>query len=59
MPIDPFAALNAMLRAEVARADVSEARRRASRGSDRDAEPVAASDGAAADGERTESGSPQ
>ncbi|MFE2032426.1 hypothetical protein ACFXBB_04005 [Streptomyces scopuliridis] len=50
MPIDPFAALNAMIRAEAARSDASNLRRRAPSpggGSDDsgwDSEPIAAAD---------------
>lgn len=50
MPIDPFAALNAMIRAEAARSDASNLRRRAPSpggGSDDsgwDSEPAAAAD---------------
>nr|WSZ99416.1 hypothetical protein OH820_30505 [Streptomyces sp. NBC_00857] len=58
MPIDTFAALNAMLRAEAARAEVTEPRR-ASGGAGRDTEPVAASEDGVTEAERNESGTTQ
>ncbi|MFJ1597315.1 hypothetical protein [Streptomyces sp. NPDC088261] len=55
MPIDPFAALNALLRAEAARADEPTIRRRPPT-----AEPDAgAAADHASDGQRTESGTPR
>ncbi|WP_327233575.1 hypothetical protein OG349_05935 [Streptomyces sp. NBC_01317] len=56
MPIDPFAALNALLRAEAARADEPEIRRRPPTG---ETDPAAAGDHAAVDGQRNESGTPR
>ncbi|MFJ1748122.1 hypothetical protein ACIOJD_18020 [Streptomyces sp. NPDC088116] len=58
MPIDTFAALNAMLRAEAARAEVTEPRR-ASAVVGRDTEPVAAAEDGTTEAERNESGTTQ
>jgi hypothetical protein len=60
MPIDPFAALNALLRAEAARADEPEIPRRpACDDTDSAAVPGTVPDHGASDGERNESRTPR
>ncbi|WP_030741755.1 hypothetical protein [Streptomyces sp. NRRL F-5135] len=59
MPIDTFAALNAMLRAEVARADLAETRRRSSAVANRDVEAVVGVEGPTAETEPNRGGTTQ